>query len=115
VYYFYWILSLTISASGAFLWVKILIRTDPGWRAKEHKWVLYILAGVGSLYLARIFYRAGYLIYGDFYSLYEAADDFWFYILVNGPAEEWGKFLVFWLIARVFGRVNEPRDGVLWR
>ncbi len=113
-YRIFWIISLLISISGAWLWLKIVTRADPRWRDKGHRWYLYVLAGVVSLYLSRIFYLFGFLITGGgFYSAYAAADDFWFYLLINGPAEEWGKFLVFWILAKGFGRVKEPRDGII--
>ncbi len=113
MYGLFWTISLLISGAGTWLWVKLLLRVDPTWNAKEHKWGQYIFAGVLSIFVAYIFYFLGFMIWGSFNSVYPAANDFWFYILVNGPAEEWGKFLVFWLLAVGFGKVKEPRDGVL--
>ena len=108
------IFSFLFSAGGALIWMKLIIKADPGWKKKQHRWILYIIAGVGSAFLSLLFYRAAFFITGGgFYSMYAAADDFWFYILINGPAEEWAKFLVFLLIAKGFNKVKEPRDGVL--
>lgn len=105
---------MLISAGGAWLWMRIVTRADPQWKAKGHRWFLYLIAGVASVYLAMAFYRIGFFITGGgFHTPYEAADDFWFSILINGPAEEWAKFLVFWFIASGLGRVKEPRDGVI--
>ncbi len=110
----FWIISAAISFAGARLWVKVLMKADPTWRAKDHKWGQYIFAGVLSIFLALGFYFILSMIWRPmFYSWYPAADDFWYSILVNGPAEEWAKFLVFWFIASVLGKVKEPRDGVL--
>jgi hypothetical protein len=110
----YWVISAAVSFAGARIWVKVLTNADPTWKAREHKWGQYIFAGVLSILPALLFY----FILGSFwqraiFSPYPAADDFWFYILVNGPAEEGAKFLVFWIIASGLGKVKEPRDGVL--
>lgn len=111
--FLYRILSLIISGAGAWVWMRILKKADPGWKTKNHKWGVYILAGVGSVYVAYVYYFLGYLIYGSFSTPYAAADDFWYAVLINGPAEEWGKFTVFWILAAGFHRVKESRDGVL--
>ncbi len=109
-----WFLSLLISGGGAWIWLKIVTRADPLWKSKGHRWYLYVLAGIGSLYLALLFYFFGFLIYGgNLHTPYDAANDLQFNLLINGPAEEWGKFIVFWILARGFHRVKEPRDGVL--
>lgn len=114
IYRIFWLISLMISAGGAWLWLKIVTRADPLWKYKGHRWYLYILAGIGSSYLALVFYFMGFFITGGgFYSPYAAADDFWFYLLINGPSEEWAKFIVFWIMAKGFGRVKEPRDGII--
>ncbi len=112
--YYGWFTALLISAGGAWVWLKLVTRTDPNWKYKGHHWYLYILAGVGSAFLSLAFYQFGDLVTsGGFYSRYAAVDDFWFFILINGPAEEWAKFLVYLIIAKGLGRVKEPRDGVL--
>lgn len=109
-----WLLSAAVSFAGARLWVKVLMKADPTWKAKEHRWGQYIFAGVLSIFLALVFYFIlGLIWWPMFYSFYPAADDFWYAILVNGPAEEWAKFLVFWAVATGLGKVKEPRDGVL--
>jgi RsiW-degrading membrane proteinase PrsW (M82 family) len=109
-----WLISLFISAGGAWIWLKIVTRTDPRWKDKGHRWYLYVLSGIGSLYLALLFYFFGFLIYGgNLHTPYDAANDFQYYLLINGPSEEWGKFIVFWILARGFNRVKEPRDGVI--
>ena len=112
--YILWVLSAAVSFAGARMWVKVLMKADPTWKAKEHKWGQYIFAGVLSIFVALVFYFILRSIWRPmFFSVYEAADDFWYYILVNGPAEEWAKFLVFWIVATGMGKVKEPRDGVL--
>ncbi|MCD6343443.1 MAG: PrsW family intramembrane metalloprotease [Spirochaetaceae bacterium] len=109
-----WIISLFISAGGAWVWLKIVTRADPRWKDKGHRWYLYLLSGIGSLYLARLFYFLGFLIYGgNLYTPYDAANDLQFFLLINGPSEEWAKFIIFWILARGFKRVKEPRDGVI--
>jgi RsiW-degrading membrane proteinase PrsW (M82 family) len=114
MYHLFWMISAIISFAGARLWVKVLVKTDPTWKAKEHRWGLYIFAGVLSIFVALVFYLILTLIWQPLlFSHYEAADDFWYSILVNGPAEEWAKFFVFWFLASALGKVKEPRDGVL--
>ncbi len=109
-----WLISLFISAGGAWIWLKIVTRADPRWKDKGHRWYLYVLSGIGSLYLARVLYFTGFLVFGrNLYTPYDAANDLQYYLLINGPSEEWAKFIVFWILARGFKRVKEPRDGVL--
>lgn len=109
-----WLVSLFISAGGAWVWLKIVTRADPRWKDKGHRWYLYVIAGIGSLYLSQLFYFLGFLIYGgNLYTPYDAANDLQFYLLINGPSEEWAKFIVFWILARGFKKVKEPRDGVI--
>ncbi|MCK5735681.1 MAG: PrsW family intramembrane metalloprotease, partial [Spirochaetaceae bacterium] len=109
-----WVISLLISAGGAWIWLKIVTRADPRWKDKGHRWYLYVLAGIGSLHLSGVFYYFGYIIYGGtLYTPYDAANDLQFFLFINGPSEEWAKFIVFWILARGFKRVKEPRDGVI--
>jgi len=112
--YYGWFASVLISSGGAWIWLKLVTKTDPNWKHKQHRWYLYVISGIGSVYLGIFFYYVGFLITGGgFYSKYAVADDFWFFILINGPAEEWAKFFVFLLLAKGFKKVKEPRDGVL--
>jgi RsiW-degrading membrane proteinase PrsW (M82 family) len=102
------IVSFAINIAAAWLWLGWLKRQDVYAIKKRQLKAVPLFAGFGLLAapLSLIFYRTNL-----WESLVEDAPSY--YLFVNAPSEELGKFVIFYLVARATHSVKDPFDAAI--
>ncbi len=113
--YPYTYLILLIDLITVAIWLLILVRLDENRKIKKSTPVIikfYFFGLFSSVLVAGLYYISDYAWYvlytGNYY-----IDTFMLDFLIVGPLEEFSKFAVFYIAARYYRSIHEPRDGIL--
>jgi len=110
------LLSLAIiDIAAVVIWIKFLKKVDPFhiYKGRPKLLIWFFLGGCASVIPTMILYEVGYFVMAPFWTGGYAADSFLDLFFINGPVEEFSKFLMFFILSVKLKSIRQPLDGMI--